>query len=34
MHWRYPMSRFLPTALVAFTVLATALVAVAPWYWG
>jgi len=28
------MSRFIPTALVAVTIVATALVAVAPWYWG
>ena len=28
------MSRFIPTALVALSILATALVAVAPWGWG
>jgi hypothetical protein len=28
------MTRFIPAALVAATVLATAIVAVGPWMWG
>jgi hypothetical protein len=28
------MTRFIPTALVAMSILATAVVAVAPWHWG